>query len=404
MFQVIVRRLIAIAGVAAAAAACVPASAAAQAHSVVWAVGDAQAGDLARQEAVASLIQSGGPQRLLFLGDLTEDGTAAEYANDYGPTYGRMKAITSPTIGNHDYPRRAQGYDPYWGPSVQQPGGGHWYSFDLGGWHFVSLSSMEDRTAGSAQLAWLRADLARYPGTCTIAYTHHPRYSAGPQWNNALGRADLGGAAQARRAVPVRSRPQLPAPQAGARHHPVRGRHRGRRLGHPDYWDPRLASKSDRYLGALRLELAIGGGRFGFVSSDGITRDKGNLACVPHTPTPATIRTQRPANHERYRALQTLYGRARNATRVRLTLVRRAGKSCVAWDGKRFRRASCKTRLSFPVTTLKPPAFPGSGTSTWKHKMPTASTLSPGGYRLVVQVRALDRSLAKRATRFTIRR
>jgi hypothetical protein len=404
VFTPLVRRLIAIAGVAAAVGACVPASATAQGHSVVWAVGDAQASDLARQDAVASMIQTAGLQRLLFLGDLTERGTAQQYATDYGPTYGRLKAVTSPTIGNHDWARRAQGYGPYWGAGVQQPGGGHWYSFDLGGWHFVSLSSMEERGPGSAQLAWLEADLARYSGTCTIAFTHFPRYSAGPQWSNAslepLWRALRGHAVLFLSAHAHNYQ----------RHKPVRGITQfvvgtgGGTFGHPDYWDPRLVSKADRYLGALRLELAIGGGRFGFLSTDGVTRDSGNIGCVPHSPTPATIRTRRPANRERYRALKTLYGRVRNATRVRLTLVRRAGGRCVAWDGERFRGASCKTRLSFPVTTLKAPPFPGTGTYRWKYKLPSASTLSPGGYRLDVQVRALDRSLAKRATRFRIRR
>jgi len=403
VFGVGVRRLAAIAGVVV-AVGCVPATVAAQEHSVVWAVGDAQADDMARQEAVASLIQSGGLSRLLFLGDLTENGTAAEYANDYGPTYGRMKDITSPTIGNHDYPRRAQGYDPYWGPGVRQPDGGHWFSFDLGGWHFVSLSSMEDHGTSSAQLAWLRNDLARYPGTCTVAFTHYPRYSAGPQWSNVT----LEPFWQALRGHGV----LMLSGHAHnyQRHRPVRGITQfvvgtgGGDLGSPDFWDPRLASKSDRYIGALRLELAVGGARFGFVSTDGITRDRGDVACVPHTPTPATIRTQRPASRARYRSVQTLYGRARNAVRIRLTLVRRSGRSCQAWDGKRLRGASCSTKLGFSPSTLKAPRFPGAGTSTWKHKLPSSTTLPAGGYRLDVRVRALDRTLATRSTRFTIKR
>ena len=386
MFRVPVRRLFAIAGVAAAVAAWLPAGAAAQAHHVVWAVGDAQASDLSKQAGVANMIQSAGLERLLFLGDLSEHGTEAEYANDYGPTYGLLKAVTSPTIGNHDFPNRAQGYDPYWGAAVRQPDGGHWYSFDIGGWHFVSLSSMEDHTTGSAQLAWLRADLARYSGTCTIAFTHYPRYSAGPQWSNASlepfwaalrGHAVLmlsGHAHNYQRMKPVRGITQFVVGTGGGD------------FGHPDYWDPRLASKADRYNGALRLELATGGGRFGFIGSDGVTRDKGNLDCVPHTPTPASIRSQRPASRVRYRDLRTLYGRARNARRVQLKL---SGPS---------------TRLKIPVEKLKAPPFPGTGTYSWKVKLPGTTALRPGRYRLDVSVRALDNSLATKSTRFTIRR
>lgn len=403
LFGVTVRRLAAIAG-AVAALGCVPAAAIAQDHSVVWAVGDAQADDLSRQDAVATMIQSGGLSQLLFLGDLTDNGRATQYESTYAPTYGRMKDITSPTIGNHDYPRRAQGYDPYWGSRVMQPDGGHWYSFDLGGWHFVSLSSMEDHGTDSAQLAWLRNDLARYPGTCTVAFTHYPRYSAGPQWNNSTlepfwqvlrGHSVLflsGHAHNYQRHKPVRGITQFVVGTGGGD------------FGRPDYWDPRLAAKSDRYLGALRLELARGGGRFGFVSTDGVTRDGGDLECVPHTPARASIRTQRPGNRKRYRSVQTLYGRARNAKTIRLTLVRRASGRCEAWDGKRFRGASCATRRSFRPATVKAPRFPGTGTSSWKHRLPDSDALPPGGYRLDVRVRALDRSLAKRTTRFTIRK
>jgi hypothetical protein len=396
-----VRRLIAIAAIV--VAACLPAAAAAQEHTVVWAVGDAQADSPSTQNAVANMIEAGGLQRLLFLGDLTERGTAEEYAEIYDPSYGRMKSLTSPTIGNHDWPRRAQGYDPYWGPAAQQPEG-HWFSFDLGGWHFISLSSMEDHSASSSQLAWLEEDLARYPGTCTIAFSHYPRYSAGPQWSNAShepfwralrGHAVLylsGHAHNYQRHKPVRGITQFVVGTGGGN------------LSHPDYWDPRLAAKVGGQLGALRLELAQGGGRFGFATPDRGTLDSGDVACVPHSPTPATVRVVRPGNRVRYRSVRSLYGSARNATRIRLTLVRRAGRGCVAWDGRRFRGASCSTRVSFPAATVTPPPFPGAGTSYWKHKLPSAATLPPGGYRLDVRVRALDKSLAKRSTRFTIRR
>ncbi len=186
-------------------------------HTLLWAVGDAQSPDVNVQDQVANLIAGEPPARLLLLGDLTNGGTAAEYASLYGPSYGRFAAITSPTIGNHDWNKRAEGYDAYWGPGVQQPGGGHWYSFDLGGWHVVSLSSMEDTGTNSAQVAWLRQDLAARTGTCTLAFTHYPRYSAGPQFNT-LKLEPLWGTLRNHATLFLSgSRAQLPAPVPGAR-------------------------------------------------------------------------------------------------------------------------------------------------------------------------------------------
>ncbi len=34
-------------------------------------------------------------------------------------------------------------------------------------------------------MAWLRADLAAHPGTCALAYWHHPVFSSGAHGNNA---------------------------------------------------------------------------------------------------------------------------------------------------------------------------------------------------------------------------
>ena len=150
----------------------------------MWAVGDgavATSGD----DQVAARIEREGLDHFLYLGDVYDTGTAQEYATRYDPSYGRFKAISSPTPGNHEWANRATGYDPYWGALAPQNGGGHWYSLDLGGWHLVSLSSQEPADEGSAQLAWLRRDLAAHPGRCTIAFWHKPRYSAGRHGDNA---------------------------------------------------------------------------------------------------------------------------------------------------------------------------------------------------------------------------
>jgi hypothetical protein len=66
-----------------------------------------------------------------------------------------------------------------------------YYSFDLGTWHIISLDSncsgsgCEDSVEGQTttqQTQWLKADLAAHPAPCTLAFWHHPRFSAA--WSN----------------------------------------------------------------------------------------------------------------------------------------------------------------------------------------------------------------------------
>lgn len=391
--------------VAAALIAAATATAQPAPHTLLWAVGDAQATDVDVQNQVAGLIGSEPPTKLLLLGDFNNGGSAAEYASLYDPSYGRFKAITAPTIGNHDWDKRAEGYDAYWGPGFQQPDGGHWYSFDLGGWHLISLSSMEDKAAGSPQQSWLAQDLAAHPGTCTLAFTHYPRYSAGPQfntialeplWATLKDHATLflsGHAHNYQRLFPVRGMTQFVVGTGGGP------------LGNTDDYDPRLAAKDDRVRGALRIELGVGGARLRFVDVNGTTLDESDVHCRPATPTPASVRTARPLANRRYPVMKQLYGRVDNAERIRLTLLRRVGSRCYAFDGTRFLARACATRLSFPLADeVTPPDFPGAGTSRWRWRVPGGASLPTGRYRLDVRVRALDNSVAVRSTRFSVGR
>ncbi len=107
------------------------------------------------------------------------DGAGARFARCYDPTWGRHKARTRPSPGNHDYGTGgAAGYFKYFGDNAGPAGRGY-YSYDLGDWHIIALNSNIDMSAGSAQEQWLRADLAANPKDCTLAYWHHPRFSSG---------------------------------------------------------------------------------------------------------------------------------------------------------------------------------------------------------------------------------
>lgn len=130
-------------------------------------------------EATAQLLD-GIAGTVYTLGDnVYDNGTLTEFNTCYDPTWGRHKARTRPSPGNHDYHTSgAAGYFAYFG-SLAGPSGLGYYSFDLGDWHIISLNSEASMSAGSAQETWLRADLLASTKQCTLAYWHHPRFSSG---------------------------------------------------------------------------------------------------------------------------------------------------------------------------------------------------------------------------------
>lgn len=116
-----------------------------------------------------------------------ESGTLDEYLECYDPTWGRHRARTRPTVGNHEYQTaRAGPYFAYFCGLAGDPFKG-WYSYELGTWHVIVLNSNCSEIGGchigSEQERWLRADLAAHPSKCTAAYWHHPRFSSGMHGN-----------------------------------------------------------------------------------------------------------------------------------------------------------------------------------------------------------------------------
>jgi hypothetical protein len=146
------------------------------------------AGDIAScqssgDEATAKLLANIGGT-VFALGDAVyPGGTAAQFRDCYGPSWGLHKARTRPAVGNHEYntPTGAQPYFGYFGAAAGPSGRGY-YSYDRGTWHVVVLNSNCSEVscaAGSEQERWLRADLAANPNRCTLAYFHHPRFASG---------------------------------------------------------------------------------------------------------------------------------------------------------------------------------------------------------------------------------
>jgi hypothetical protein len=258
---------------------------------VLAAVGDGASGEEDETE-VTDLLVDMNPNLFLYLGDVYEKGTLTEFYNWYGTPdrfYGRLQDITDPTIGNHEYEAGvADGYFNYW-DNVPD-----YYSFDVTGWHVISLNSnyhFIPVQAGSAQYNWLAQDLESHTVPCTIAYFHHPVFSVGPEGSRpqmsdiwsllAQHGVDIllaGHDHSYQRWSPL---DQDGEPDAqGITEFVVGSGGHGIQSFIDD--DPRLVrgfdSPEDTF-GALRLELNPGGAAFRFVNTQGKFLDSGIIPC-----------------------------------------------------------------------------------------------------------------------------
>ena len=123
---------------------------------------------------------------ILTLGDNTYPvGATAEFADCFHTTWGKFGARLRPSPGNHEYQTPgARGYFEYFGEQAGPERRGY-YSFDLAGWHVISLNSATDASAGSPQYGWLVEDLNTASAVpCTLAVWHHPVFSSGPHGND----------------------------------------------------------------------------------------------------------------------------------------------------------------------------------------------------------------------------
>jgi chitodextrinase len=152
------------------------------------------------QKYTSDLLVNAGLSGVLLLGDNQYYcGGYQAYVQSYDPTWGRVKSITYPAVGNHEYLTNggssgsggtdcnssnagAAGHFRYFGAAAGDPAKGY-YSFDIGTWHLIVLNSNCSHAGGcgetSPQGTWLRADLNAHPNFCTMAYWHAPLFSSG---------------------------------------------------------------------------------------------------------------------------------------------------------------------------------------------------------------------------------
>jgi hypothetical protein len=158
----------------------------AAAGDIACAPGDSSSSTTCHEMKTSDLIIAGGAAATLALGDLQYNSASlSNLRGSYDRSWGRVKPITRPVLGNHE--GSGSGYFDYFNGSGTNSGpagdrGQGYYSYDVGAWHLIALNSNCSRVAcnaGSAQVQWLRADLAANPRPCTLAYWHHPRFSSG---------------------------------------------------------------------------------------------------------------------------------------------------------------------------------------------------------------------------------
>jgi hypothetical protein len=146
-----------------------------------------------RQRYTSDQLVNAGLAAVLPLGDLQYDcGGGSPFLQSYDLSWGRVKSISHPVPGNHEYltgsgtdcdtTGAAAGYYNYWGAAAGNPTKGY-YSYNVGSWHLIALNSNCSKAggcfAGSQQERWLRQDLAATLNQCVLAYWHHPLFTSG---------------------------------------------------------------------------------------------------------------------------------------------------------------------------------------------------------------------------------
>ena len=265
-------------------------------HARLWAVGDSADGSRRARRLAGAIPDAGDLEAFLYLGDVYSDGSARDFLRNYEPLYGRLKEVTAPTPGNHEWDNRALGYVPYWSRVRGVPAPA-WYAFRAAGWLVLSLNSEVPCQPGSAQHDWLSERLRVCDEPC-LAFWHRPRFSAGkhgdnpdvaPLWDAVRRRASLVLSAHdhnLQRLKPIEGTVQIVAGAGGrSRYELTRSwrrflpwpRPRPLARAHRTFEDPRLAFGNDTDDGVLRLDLRPGRIDLAFVATDGRVLDEASV-------------------------------------------------------------------------------------------------------------------------------
>jgi hypothetical protein len=238
-----------------------------------------------RHHDTARLARAYRPSYVFALGDLQyRAATLQEFRSSYRRSWGKLKRVTRPVPGNHEYKSRgATGYYAYF-RRQRSPG---YYAFDVGSWRIYALNSNCSHIDCQAQVRWLRQDLGANPRSCSAIMMHHPRYSSGEGERPGM-----------RRFWRVAHRYGVDLALAGHDHHYERFTrmdedHRRARDGIDSFvvgtggkdliplTRKRRGSvaRVDSAFGVLALRLGAGGYAFGFTTTRGRIVDSGVRSC-----------------------------------------------------------------------------------------------------------------------------
>ncbi len=259
---------------------------------LVVATGDGASGEN-NSNTVVNLVKSLNPNLFLYLGDVYESGSLAEFYNWYGTgssNFAGLRAITDPTIGNHEYNdgSDAAAYFDYWNNIP------NYYSFNAGGWHIISLnanSTKIDVTSSGAEYTWLQQDLSANSLPCTIAFYHQPLFTIGSElpatsmqeiWallaQHGVSIVLNGHDHDYQRWVPLDANGQS-SPNGVTEFVVGSGGHGLQKIVKTDSRVAYSNASSPTAFGALLLQLGQDGAKFSYHGSDGSVLDSGFISC-----------------------------------------------------------------------------------------------------------------------------
>lgn len=259
---------------------------------LVAATGDGAGGESSANDVV-NLVKSLNPNLFLYLGDVYERGSLAEFYNWYGTgssNFASLRAITDPTIGNHEYTDGSggAGYFDYWNNIP------NYYSINAGGWHIISLNangSQIDTTPSGAEYAWLQQDLAANSLPCTLTFYHQPLFTIGSEppdtsmaaiWallaQNGVTIVLNGHDHDYQRWLPLDAAGQ-PSPNGITEFVVGSGGHGLQKIKQTDNRVAFSYAASPTAFGALLLQLGKNGANFRYHSSNGSVLDSGFISC-----------------------------------------------------------------------------------------------------------------------------
>jgi acid phosphatase type 7 len=241
-----------------------------------------------RMADTARLAESLKPKLVVVLGDMQYGIQTMKRPSVYDRTWGRLKSITRPIPGNHEYEvAGAKAYYRYFkSRTPDHPG---YYAYDINGWRVYALNARCRSLDCDAEARWLDRDMTANPRECSLIATHEPRYSSGgthggtavvaPFWRVALRHhADIALAGHEHnyeRFEPMDASGHLDA--NGIRSF-VSGTGGKNLYG---FARPKTGSviRDSRHFGVLALTLGDGAYAWRFKTIDGVTLDSGTSYC-----------------------------------------------------------------------------------------------------------------------------